>query len=64
MSEAAAADLKRPPLVSGAQEQGGHLPEFEADYCAFISRAHAECGELAEFDFGGHARRLLDARIG
>ncbi len=59
MSEAAAADLKRPPLVSGAQEQGGHLPEFEADYCAFISRAHAECGELAEFDFGGQETILM-----
>ena len=59
MTEAVAANLKRPPVVSGAQEQGGHMPEFEADYCAFISRAHTECGELAEFDFGGQETILM-----
>jgi sterol 14-demethylase len=59
MSEAAKAGLKRPPIVSGAQAKGGHMPEFEKDYCAFISRAHAECGELAEFDFGGQETILM-----
>jgi len=59
MSEAAKAGLKRPPIVSGAQAEGGHMPEFEKDYCAFISRAHAECGELAEFDFGGQETILM-----
>ena len=59
MSDAATAALKAPPRVSGAVEQGGHLPEFEQDYCAFISRAHAECGELAEFDFGGQETILM-----
>ena len=59
MTEAATAGLKRPPLVSGAVEAGGHMPEFEKDYCAFISRAHQECGELAEFDFGGQETILM-----
>jgi sterol 14-demethylase len=59
VNEAARAGLKRPPIVSGAREEGGHMPEFEQDYCAFISRAHAECGELAEFDFGGQQTILM-----
>ena len=59
MSEAARAELKRPPVVSGAATEGGHMPEFEGDYCAFISRAHQECGELAEFDFGGQQTILM-----
>ncbi len=59
MNDAARAALKRPPIVSGGREEGGHMPEFEADYCAFISRAHAECGELAEFDFGGQETILM-----
>jgi sterol 14-demethylase len=59
MSEAARAEFKRPPVVSGAATEGGHMPEFEQDYCAFISRAHQECGELAEFDFGGQQTILM-----
>lgn len=59
MSETAAAALKAPPKVSGAAQEGGHLPEFEKNFCTFISRAHAECGELAEFDFGGQETILM-----
>ncbi len=51
--------LKLPPRVSGATAEGGHMPEFERDYCAFITRAHQECGELAEFDFGGQPTILM-----
>jgi sterol 14-demethylase len=59
MSETVTAGLKPPPIVSGAVADGGHMPEFERDYCAFIARAHAECGELAEFDFGGQQTILM-----
>lgn len=59
MNEAVKAELKRPPLVSGAVAEGGHMPEFEENFCKFISRAHAECGELAEFDFGGQQTILM-----
>lgn len=59
MSNAAKAELKRPPIVSGAVEDGGHLPEFDQNFCKFVSRAHAECGELAEFDFGGQETILM-----
>lgn len=59
MNEALKPDLKQPPKVSGAVAEGGHLPEFEENFCAFIARAHAECGELAEFDFGGQETILM-----
>lgn len=51
--------LKRPPKVSGALEEGGHMGEFSDNFCTFLSRAHAECGELAEFDFGGQDTILM-----
>lgn len=59
MDDAVKTQLKRPPLVSGAAAEGGHMPEFEENFCRFISRAHAECGELAEFDFGGQDTILM-----
>lgn len=51
--------LKQPPKVSGALQDGGHMAEFADNFCTFLSRAHAECGELAEFDFGGQNTVLM-----
>jgi sterol 14-demethylase len=41
------------PFVSGAGADGSHFAEFCAHPAKFLMRAHAECGELAEFDQGG-----------
>lgn len=59
MDQAIKQSLKHPPKVSGALEEGGHMAEFADNFCTFISRAHAECGELAEFDFGGQDTILM-----
>ena len=41
MSEAVQ-DYRLPPLCSGAVEGAGHMGEFEANFCTFLSRVHAE----------------------
>lgn len=49
------------PFVSGAlpTAQGGHFAEFSEHPAFFLSRAHKECGELAEFDMGGISTILM-----
>ncbi|WP_279245698.1 cytochrome P450 [Candidatus Litorirhabdus singularis] len=49
------------PFVSGAKTaaQGGHFEEFSQHPAYFLTRAHAECGELAEFDMGGTRTVLM-----
>lgn len=50
---AAATGQKPIPRVSGARAPDGHFSEFCATPLEFLHRAHAECGELAEFDLAG-----------
>lgn len=45
--------LRNPPFLSGAVEGAGHYDEFCATPIEFLHRAHAECGEVAEFDLAG-----------
>ncbi|MFT4517766.1 MAG: sterol 14-demethylase [Halioglobus sp.] len=59
MAEQAAKNTKLPPKVSGASEEGGHIGEFSENFCTFLARAHAECGELAEFDMSGQETVLM-----
>lgn len=47
------------PYVSGALAEGGHFAEFCEHPARFLMRAHAECGELAEFDQGGMRTVLM-----
>lgn len=51
--------LRPPPRVSGGRPGVGHMAEFTANPTAFLMRARAECGELAEFDLQGQATVLM-----
>jgi sterol 14-demethylase len=59
MSEQSIKGKTLPPKVSGALSEGGHIAEFSDNFCTFLSRAHAECGELAEFDMSGQETVLM-----
>ncbi|MDZ7784837.1 MAG: cytochrome P450 [Halioglobus sp.] len=59
MSESAAVDLKRPPVVSGEKPGAGHMEEFNVNFARFLMRCNAECGELAEFNMGGQQTVLM-----
>ena len=47
------------PFVSGAGPDGSHFAEFCRFPARFLQRAHADCGELAEFDQGGQLTVLM-----
>jgi len=49
----AAANGKRPPLVSGALPRTGHFLEFCENPAPFLQRCYAEHGEVSQFDLGG-----------
>lgn len=59
MSEAATADLKAPPKVSGEKPGVGHMEEFGVNFARFLMRCNAECGELAEYNMGGQQTVLM-----
>ena len=47
------------PIVSNAREEGGHFQEFCENPSIFLSRAHAENGEVCEFDLSGQRNFFL-----
>ncbi len=47
------------PTVSGATGEAGHFEEFCANPALFLSRAHAENGEVCQFDLNGLRTVLL-----
>ena len=59
MSEVATETKKLPTKLGGARPEGGHIDEFSQNFCTFLSSAHAECGELAEFDMAGQETVLM-----
>jgi sterol 14-demethylase len=44
-----ALDQKRPPRVSGGEEENGHLDELRVDPIALLNRVRSECGDVGVF---------------
>src|SRR5580693_916151 len=48
-----------PPVVSGAEADGGHLEELRRDPIGLMWRLRNECGEVGAFDLAGRNVVLL-----
>jgi sterol 14-demethylase len=48
-----------PPVVSGAEPNGGHLEELRRDPIGLMWRLRRECGEVGAFDLAGRSVVLL-----
>jgi sterol 14alpha-demethylase len=48
--------LRQPPVVSGGEEEHGHLQELRRDPIGLMRRVREECGDVGEF-------RLADRRV-
>jgi sterol 14alpha-demethylase len=48
--------LRQPPVVSGGEEEHGHLQELRRDPIGLMRRVRKECGDVGEF-------RLADRRV-
>ncbi|NND67388.1 MAG: cytochrome P450 [Halioglobus sp.] len=59
MSEAAQAELKLPPKVSGEKPGTGHMEAFGVNFARFLMDCEAECGELAEYNMAGQQTVLM-----
>ncbi len=44
-----ALDQKRPPRVSGGEDENGHLDELRVDPIALLDRVRSECGDVGVF---------------
>ena len=49
----------KPPTVSGAEPDTGHLEELRRDPIALMHRLRAECGDIGTFDLAGRPVVLL-----
>ena len=50
---------RRPPVVSGAAANGGHLDELRTDPIGLMRRVRAECGDLGAFLLGDRTVVML-----
>jgi sterol 14-demethylase len=48
-----------PPVVSGEQDENGHLEELRTDPIALMQRVRDECGDIGSFRIGKHNVVLL-----
>lgn len=51
--------LAEPPMVSGGEEEHGHLEELRRDPIALMRRVRAECGDVGRFRLAGRDVVLL-----
>ncbi len=52
-------EQRRPPRVSGGDDDNGHLEELRVDPIALLERVRAECGDVGRFGLGGREVVLL-----
>jgi sterol 14-demethylase len=52
-------EQRRPPRVSGGEEEGGHLEELRTDPIALLERVRSECGDVGTFKLAGRDVVLL-----
>jgi sterol 14alpha-demethylase len=50
---------QQPPVVSGEQDENGHLEEVRTDPIALMQRVRDECGDIGSFRIGAHNVVLL-----
>ena len=50
---------QQPPVVSGEQDENGHLEELRTDPIALMQRVRDECGDIGSFRIGKHNVVLL-----
>jgi sterol 14-demethylase len=51
--------LPQPPMVSGEQDENGHLEELRTDPIGLMRRVRAECGDIGSFALGSRTVALL-----
>jgi sterol 14-demethylase len=50
---------RKPPRVSGGEDEHGHLQEMRTDPIGLLRRVHEECGAVGSFDLAGRSVVLL-----